>query len=166
MLWDNALYRRNPTNHSGERHVSVHLKHHLAYPDGTSTNCVYFNAKPDWYTATIPRLASPTDLTGDQIFLAPSSTLCFPSIAAPAWIFSDWKMQLPSAEQRLLASVSFADCDAEQGLVQYLQVECTLFIGTDGGKRFINGSFTWIMCSPGKEKLVLNVGPVDGWHKC
>jgi hypothetical protein len=122
MTWDDALYRRDPTNHSGERHVSVHLKHHLAHPNGTSTNVAFYNAKLDWYTATIPRLAAPTDLTGDQIFIATSSTVSFPSIPSSARMFSDWKKQLPPAEQRLLASVSFADCDAEQALVQYLQI--------------------------------------------
>jgi hypothetical protein len=135
MTWDDALYRRDPTNRSGKRQFSVHLNHHLAHPNGTSTNCAFYNAKPGWYTATIPRLAAPTDITGDQIFIATSSTVSFPSIPSPVWTFSDWKKQLPPAEQRLLASVSFADCDAEQALVQYLQVECTLFIGTDGGKR-------------------------------
>lgn len=36
----------------------------------------------------------------------------------------------------------------------------------NGGKRHHNGSFSWIICSPGREKLVLNAGPVDGWHRC
>jgi hypothetical protein len=167
MLWDDALYRRDPTKHSGDRHVSVHLQHYLAHHDGTPTNCPFYDAKPDRYTATIPCLAVPTDITGDQIFIATSSRVTFPSIPAPVRTFIDWTKQLPPAEQRLLSSVSFAECDAENALVQYLQVEeCTLFIGTDGGKRLTNGSFSWVICSPGQEKLVLNAGPVDGWYKC
>ena len=59
----------------------------------------------------------------------------------------------------------FEDCDAEQTLVQYLQRKCTLIIGTDGGKRDHQGSFSWILYSPGEEKLVFNAGPVDGWHR-
>lgn len=50
--------------------------------------------------------------------------------------------------------------------MQYLQLDCTIFIGTDGGKRQHRGSFSWIICSPGRELLILNAGPVDGWHKC
>jgi hypothetical protein len=74
--------------------------------------------------------------------------------------------QLPPAEQRLITSVYYEECDAEQTLVQYLQVEYTICIGADGGKRLQSGSFSWIICSPGREQLVLNAGPVDGWHKC
>ena len=63
-------------------------------------------------------------------------------------------------------AVSFAICDAEFLLLQYMQMECTLFIGTDGGKRHHSGSYAWIICSPGQEQLCLNAGPVDGWFKC
>jgi hypothetical protein len=65
----------------------------------------------------------------------------------------------------MLLSVNFAQCDAEYLLLQYLQLDCTLFIGTDGGKRHHNGSYSWILCSPGREQLCLNAGPVDGWFK-
>ena len=50
--------------------------------------------------------------------------------------------------------------------MQYLQVPCQIFIGTDGGLKHHNGSFSWLIYSPAREKLVLNSGPVDGWHKC
>ena len=80
--------------------------------------------------------------------------------------FAEWVRQLPPAENRLLSAVYFAECDAEEILVQYLQLDCTLFIGTDGGKRHHNGLFSWIIYSPGEEQLILNAGPVDGWHKC
>ena len=56
-------------------------------------------------------------------------------------------------------------CDAEFLLLQYMQMECTLFIGTDGGKIHHSGSYSWIICSPGQEQLCLNAGPVDGWFK-
>jgi hypothetical protein len=90
----------------------------------------------------------------------------FPLQDAPATTFQDWIQQLPLAEQRLLSNVSFATCDAEQTLLQYLQLECPIYIGTDGGKQHHKGSFSWIICSPSKEQLVLHAGPVDGWHKC
>ncbi len=88
------------------------------------------------------------------------------SIPAPAISFQEWIQQLPPAERRLLSSHYFAECDAEQALLQYLQLPCILLIGTDGGKRHHSGSFSWILCSPGREQLVLNAGPVDGWHRC
>jgi hypothetical protein len=116
--------------------------------------------------ATIPRLATPTDIEGSQIFTVSSSTTTFESISTPAISFREWIQQLPPAERRLIASHYFEDCDGEQALLQYLQLECTLLIGTDGGKRHHSGSFSWIICSPGEEKLVFNAGPVDGWHRC
>jgi hypothetical protein len=111
-------------------------------------------------------MAIPTDLTGNKFFLATFSSVVYDLIPAPPRSFAAWINQLPPAENRLLASVSLATCNAETVLVQYLQLDCTLFIGTDGGKRHHNGSFSWVICSPGREKLVLNAGPVDGWHKC
>ena len=41
-----------------------------------------------------------------------------------------------------------------------------MYIGTDGGLRHTSGAFSWILCSPGREKLVCNAGPVDGWKNC
>ena len=66
----------------------------------------------------------------------------------------------------MVTSIYFDMCDAEFLLTQYMQLPCTIYIGTDGGKRHHSGSFAWIICSPGKEKLCLNAGPVDGWFKC
>jgi hypothetical protein len=54
-----------------------------------------------------------------------------------------------NSEQRLLRFITFEICDAEQALVQYLQLDCTIYIGTDGGNREHGGSFSWIICSPG-----------------
>ncbi len=51
-------------------------------------------------------------------------------------------------------------------LVQYLQLDCTVYVGTDGGKKEANGSFSWVICSPEQEHLIQNSGPVDGWHRC
>jgi hypothetical protein len=166
MMWDDAIYRRDPHVNSGERHVSVHYPQHLVHTDGTPAECTFYDALPDWYTATIPRMAIPTDLTGTKIFLATFSAVEYDLIPSSPRSFAAWINQLPPAEHRLLASVYFAACDAEQVLVQYLQLDCTVFIGTDGGKRLHSGSFSWVICSPGREKLVLNAGPVDGWHKC
>ena len=47
--------------------------------------------------------------------------------------------------------------------IHYLQIDCTVYIGTDGGKREHGDFFLWIICSPGQERLVFNSRPVDGW---
>ena len=167
MMWDETLYRFNPYAHNGgERHISLHFPQHRAHSNGLPASSVFYTSQPDWYAASIPRMAAPTDLTGDDPFRATHSETQFAPIPVAAETFAEWVLQLPPAEQRLISSVSFAECDAEEVLVQYLQLDCTLFIGTDGGKRHHQGSFSWIICSPGKEQLILNAGPVDGWHKC
>lgn len=169
MQWDTNLYRSDPSIPRGfaanERHIAVHFPKDLV-PTSANSTAIYYDTKPDWYTATIPSQAIPSDIAGRHIFTATSSTTAFACIPAPAASFHTWIQQLPSAERRLISSPSFAECDAEQALLQYLQIPCTLFIGTDGGNRHHSGSFSWILCSPGKEQLVLNSGPVDGWHRC
>ena len=166
MIWDSNLYRQDPHHHHGERQVSVHFPKHLVTSSGTSASCNFFDPKPDWFVAQVPTLAVPADLEGEHIFTATYSEQSYHVIPEPADTFSAWVLQLPPAEQRLLSSVSFAECDAEEILVQYLQLDCTLFIGTDGGQRHHSGSFSWIIYSPGEEQLILNSGPVDGWYKC
>lgn len=104
--------------------------------------------------------------TGCHIFHTSSSSVTFPAPPVPAKTFNEWIHQLPEAENRLLSNISFAACDAEQTLLQYLQIECTVHIGTSGGRQKSCGSFSWMIYSPGKEQLILNDGPVDGWHKC
>ena len=142
-MWEETIYRRDPHLDSGERNVALHYPQHLVHTlDGTPASGTFYDSIPDWYTATIPRLAIPTDITGNQIFLATHSTVKFESTPAPASTFAKWVSQLPPAEKRLISSVYFAVCDAEQALVQYLQLECTLFIGTDGGQRLQSGSFS------------------------
>ena len=165
-MWDSNLYRRDPFKHSGDRNVAVHFPQTLICNDVTMSGVTVYDDQPDWYTATIPALAISTDLTGHQVFRASYASLEFSLIEPPPRSFADWTAQLPPAEKRLVASVSFAVCGAEDTLVQYLQLPCTLYIGTDGGKRHHRGSFSWIICSPGREQLVLNAGPVDGWFKC
>ena len=166
MTWEETLYRRDPYTDRSERSVALHFPRNLVHSDGTPTSGHFYDTKPDWYTAGIPRLAVPTDISGNQIFLTTHSSLRYDSIPAPADTFAAWVSQLPPAERRLLSSIYFAECNSEEVLVQYLQLDCTLFIGTDGGKRHHSGSFSWIICSPGQEQLVLNSGPVDGWHRC
>ena len=166
MMWEDNLYRRDPHHNHGERQVSIHFPQHLVTSDGVSVSRNFFDPKPDWFATHVPKLAVPADLEGEHIFTATYAAQNYPLIAAPADTFAEWVHQLPSAEKRLLSAVYFAECDAEEILVQYLQLDCTLFIGTDGGKRLHNGSFSWIIYSPGEEQLILNAGPVDGWHKC
>ena len=80
--------------------------------------------------------------------------------------YQEWVQRLPLAEKCLISTVYFSISDAEQTLIQYLQLECTVFIGTDGGKKHHRGSFSWIICSQGRKQLVLNAGPVDRWMQC
>ncbi len=159
MVWDGALYRHDPFKTTGNRYVAVHFPHPLA-------STMYYDQKPDWYSATLPRLAIPADIAGDQIFLATYAAWQVSEIAPAITSFSACLNQLPPAEKRLVSSVFFAVSDAETVLVQYLKLACTVYIGTDGGKKDMCGSFSWVICSPGHEQLVLNAGPVDGWHKC
>jgi hypothetical protein len=130
MLWNSTLYRSDPSIHRGdaedERHISVHFPRRLVTAHSTST---YYDATPDWYTATIPTRATPADITGDQVFTVKTARYKSPCIPAPAKTFYEWIRQLPMAEQRLIDNHYFEDCDAEQTLVQYLQIPCTLIIG-------------------------------------
>ncbi len=50
-------------------------------------------------------------------------------------------------------------------MLQYLQLDCTLFIGSDGGKRIHSDHSLGLSAFPGREQLVLNAGP-DGWYWC
>jgi hypothetical protein len=166
MIWDGNLYRQDPHHHHGERQVSVHFPKHLVTLSGTSASCNFFDPKPDWFVYQAPQLAVPADLEGENIFTATYSKQSYHIVPEPADAFSAWLFKLPPAEQWLLSSVPFTECDAEEILVQYLQLDCTLFIGTDGRKRHHIDSFSWIIYSLGEEQLILNSGPVDGWYKC
>ena len=163
MLWDSVLYRSDPTIPRGHSEDGRHISVHLPRVDG-----IYYDVKPDWYSATIPALAIPTDLHGTEMLTTTTTTTKskFERIPTPPKSFKEWVTQLPPAERRLISSHSFAECDAEQMLLQYLQTPCTMLIGTDGGKKHHHGSFSWILCSPEREQLILNSGPVDGWHRC
>lgn len=166
MLWDSNLYRLNPHHRTGNCDVAIHFPQQFLRPDGTASSSTFYDSNPDWYSATVPHFAAPTDVTGCYILHASASSVSFPSLSAEATTFQEWMQQLPEAELRLLSTISLSACDAEQTLLQYLQLECTLYIGTSGGRQNHQGSFSWITCTPGKEQLVVNSGPVDGWHKC
>ena len=61
------LCRRDLNIHSaGERNVSVHFPRVLAkgHNDPNSAPVQYYDANPDWFSATIPVLVAPADLTG------------------------------------------------------------------------------------------------------
>jgi hypothetical protein len=166
MTWDSNLYRRDPYHSTGERDVAVHFPQQFVGPNGIPGSGIFYDSTPDWYSATVPRLATPTDITGCHIFRATSAAVSFPLQEKPAKSFKASLKHLPPAEQRLLSNVSFDTCDAEKTLLQYLQLECTLYIGANGQTQHHCGSFSWIICAPGKDQLILNTGPVDGWHKC
>jgi hypothetical protein len=166
MTWDSNLYRRNPYHSTGERDIAVHFPQQFVGPNGIPGSGIFYDSSPDWYSATIPRLATPTDITGCHIFRATSAAVSFPLQEKPAKSFQALLKHLPPAEQRLLSNVSFDTCNAEKTLLQYLQLECTLYIGANGQTQHPRGSFSWIICAPGKDQLILKAGPVDGWHKC
>jgi hypothetical protein len=151
----------DPALNTGEQNVSVHFPRHFLHPDGSTGSSTYYDSKPDWYSATVPRLAIPTDIVGTHIFTATSAPLEYPMPESPASNFQEWVQHLPLAEKRLISTVYFSVSDAEQTLIQYLQLECTVFKGTDRGKKHHRGSFSWIICSPaGHKQLVLNAaGP-------
>ena len=165
---DDTLYRRDPTTQSGKRNIAVHFPRYLTLSDG-STRTIYYENPPDWYSATIHRIAVPSDISGTHVYTACHATVSYPLIPAndespgsfPAWIAA-----LPPAEKRMLSSLAYDNEDAEKLLLDFLMTECTLHVGTDGGKKEHAGSFSWILCSPDKTKVLSNYGPVDGWHRC
>ena len=126
----------------------------------------YADGNPDWYIVTVPQSAAPADIEGCQIFTVTCLMRKFESIQGQQYPSRNWSsscLHLNFAWSRH----TFSECDMEQALLQYLQIKRTLLIGMNGGKeRHHNGSYSWIICSPGRKKLVLNAGLVDGWHRC
>ena len=88
MTWEDTLYRRDPHMESGERSVALHFPQQFDHADTKIEPQSFYDSTPDWYTATIPRLASPTDITGDQIYLTTYSESRQPSIPAAAATFA------------------------------------------------------------------------------
>jgi hypothetical protein len=113
----------------------------------------------------VPRLTVPADVRGNQVYTAAFKSLKYPLIPPSLKMFKEWCGQLPPAEERLLHSITYKSCD-ESDLIKYLQLDCIISIGTDGGKREHGGSFSWIICSPKRKTMVVNSGPVDGWRRC
>jgi hypothetical protein len=112
MMWQETLYRQDPLAHSGDRNVSLHYPRHRAtITEDTPESGTIYNAIPDWYTATIPRMAIPSHLMGNHKFSATHFTTQYASTRAPATTFAQWVSQLPPAEQRLISSVYFAECN-------------------------------------------------------
>jgi hypothetical protein len=140
---------------SSKRYVSVH------HPEALSTTTLktIFNAKPSTHSATVPRLAVPADVRGNQVYTAEIKSLRYPAIQPSPKTFKEWCGQLPPAIERLLHFITYK-CEEEK-LLKYLQLACTIYIGTDGGKREQGGSFLWIICSPDRETMVANAGLVD-----
>jgi len=162
-MWDGNLYRQNITDPSWnyERHVAVHLPEALSPTQPTTI----FDAKPTTHSATVPRLAVPADVRGNQVYTAAFKALKYPLIPPSPETFQKWCGQLSPAEERLLHFITYKSCD-EKDLIKYLQLDCIIYIGTDGGKREHGGSFSWIIYSPEREIMVVNSGPVDGWRRC
>ena len=142
MIYDTHLYRRDPDVDSGERAVAVHFAKFLELSVGSRSKTAHYEELPNWYTATTPVLAIPADLTGQQLHTASYATNEYVLSPAAPKTFQEWLAKLPMAERRMLSLITFDMCDAEALLIQYIQVECTLFIGIDGGKRHHSGIFS------------------------
>ena len=138
-----TLYRRNPSLACGDLDAGWYISVHHPRVDE-----IYYNSKPDWYSATIPAQATPTDLTGVDTFHVTSAPCSFALIRPPSTSFQRWLQQLRPAERGLVADHTFTECNAaEQVLLQYLQIPCTLLVGTDGSKKYHDQSLSWI-CAP------------------
>ena len=106
MVFDNNLYLQNPAAHSGERHVAVHFPRTLLRSDATKPGIVYYENPPDWYSATVPALVTPTDLNGTHILTTSASSMAYDEIPLHAKTFQEWTTQLPPSEKRMLSSGS------------------------------------------------------------
>jgi hypothetical protein len=113
----------------------------------------------------VPKLAVPPDVSGRLVYTSDSMSLEYPPIPPRPKTFEKWRGQLRPAKQRLLRFITYKFCDAEKELLKNLKLDCTIYIETDGGKREHGGSFSGIICSPGRETLMFNSGPLDGWRR-
>ena len=148
-MWDGNLYRQNvidPRWHY-ERHVAVHLPE--AIP--TKTLTTIFDNNPAMHSAMVQRLAVPADVSRNLVYTADFMSLEYPLIPPSKKTFEEWRGQLLHIEKRLLHFITYKSCDTEKDLIKYLQLDCIIYIGTDGGKREHGGSFSWIICSPGRK---------------
>jgi hypothetical protein len=163
--WNDVLYVQNVTHGTtlGERCVAIH------FDQSASNDSIHLFdlSKPDWYAAQVPTQATPAEVFGKTIVTTTSAPQCWTSIPVPPTTFKGWTKQLPPAEHRLLYFVTYFKSNAEMTIRQHmLNPKCTLYVGTDGGRKEAEGSFSWLICSSDREKLARNAGPVDGWHKC
>jgi hypothetical protein len=152
----------------GERSVAVHFPRSLPLSDGVS-KAAYYTNPPDWYSASIPAMAAPADISGDQVYTTTCAAIHYPPIASGRDMNESFPARLsalPPAEKRMASSISYESCDSEHLLQQLIPLNCTLHVGTDGGLKHAAGSFSWVSCAPDHERLVSNSGPVDGWHRC
>ena len=91
----------------------------------------------------VPRQAVPADITGGLVYTANSiMSLEYPPTPPSPTTFVEWHDQLPPTEQRLLRVITFAVYNTEKAPVQYLQLYCTIYIGTEGSNRAHGGSFS------------------------
>ena len=161
-VFEDNLYCCDPAHDSGERKVAMYFPRQLALANGTYRE--YYTEPPDWYAATVPALAVPSDLSGDQIYTASCASLSYDSVKAfsPSSDLGAWITELPPAERRLLSSISYDTCNAMHLLRQYLSLDCTLYVGTDGGEASLRLLFLLgaLWARPGKVGAQLGSG---GW---
>ena len=138
MLWETKLYRLASSSHgtqADDAAIGVHLPQHIELSDGSQSTMVIYDSEPDRFVSTMPVHATPADISGCNIFTVTSASSTYPNPLVLATTFAEWVQRLPPAEKQMIDThYYFEVCDAEQTLVQYLQVERTLLIGTDGGK--------------------------------
>ena len=103
-----------------------------------------FDATPDMHLAMVPRLTVPADISGRLVYTADFMSLEYPLVPPSPTMFEEWHGQLPHTEKGLLHVITYKFCDTEKELIKYLQLDCVIYIGTDGGKREHGGSFSWM----------------------
>jgi hypothetical protein len=166
--WDKNLYIQNVTHEVslGERCVAIHFPHQPSITNEKNIQ-MYDILQPDWFAAHIPKQATPVDIQGLKIVNIHGSPSQWSILPPPSTTLQQWCEHLPPAEKRILAFVTHLRADSETQITQHLTTStATLYIGTDGGRKEGDGSFSWLICSSNREKLVCNSGTVDGWYKC
>ena len=84
LVHEGNLYRRDPFTNHGGRSVAVYFPRTLELTHAGSSAAIYYANPPDWYSVTVPTLATPTDPKGSRSspHRRPSPTIqLFPSPA-------------------------------------------------------------------------------------
>ena len=112
-----------------------------------TTAHTHFKSTPDWYSASIPCLAVPTDISGSRIFHGTSSQLAFFCIASSGSLRLGTYPTTPcSGKPTPLIYLQWGErCQTSFVAIFATWMQC--FDGTDDRKKHHHGSFSWIICS-------------------